>query len=130
MSQAELAEALKTSQPSINRLEDPSRGRPTITTLKKLAAVFDVGLEVRFVPFSKLIKFVSGTPYVESGLSTPSFYVSPFSEDTMEISSAEQTIKSGIELSNELGSPKKSPRSSGLGSSFDDFEQVGAGGGF
>ena len=65
MSQTSLAKALDTSQPTINRWESSEKSRPTITTLKKIAAVFDVGLEVRFVPFGKLIRFASGTPYTE-----------------------------------------------------------------
>ena len=81
MSQTELADALGTSQTAVHRFESPSKGRPTITTLKKIAAVFDVGLEVRFIPFSKLARFVSGTPYVENGLSTDSFYLAPFRND-------------------------------------------------
>jgi transcriptional regulator with XRE-family HTH domain len=86
MSQTELAEALQTSQTAVHRFESPNKGRPTITTLKKIAAVFDVGLEVRFVPFSKLARYVSGTPYVEQGLSTGSFYVTPFAKDTITAS--------------------------------------------
>ena len=60
-----------TNQNAVYRLENPNYGKPTITTLRKVAAVFDVALVVRFVPFSQLVDWVSGTPFVDHGL-TPS----------------------------------------------------------
>lgn len=54
-SQAHLAELLGTSQNAVYRLESPQYGKPSITTLKRLAAIFDVGLAVWFAPFSKLV---------------------------------------------------------------------------
>jgi transcriptional regulator with XRE-family HTH domain len=51
LSQERLAElAGGMNQNAISRLESPTYGKPTITTLKRLAAAFDVGLVVRFVP--------------------------------------------------------------------------------
>jgi transcriptional regulator with XRE-family HTH domain len=55
MSQAEVARLLGTSQNAIYRLENPKYGRPNISTLKKLASLFDVGLIVRFAPFSEIV---------------------------------------------------------------------------
>jgi transcriptional regulator with XRE-family HTH domain len=81
LSQEELAAKVDMNQNAISRLESPERGRPTITTLKRLAAAFDVALVVRFVPFSKLVKWVSGTPFVEDGLSTESLAVPNFDEE-------------------------------------------------
>ena len=52
MTQEALAEKLDTTQNTISRLENPRTGKPTITTLLRLARAFDVGLLVRFVPFS------------------------------------------------------------------------------
>jgi transcriptional regulator with XRE-family HTH domain len=55
LSQERLAElAGGMNQNAISRLESPTYGKPTITTLKRLAAAFDVGLVVRFVPFSQI----------------------------------------------------------------------------
>jgi putative transcriptional regulator len=54
-SQAHLAELLGTSQNAVYRLESPQYGKPSITTLKRLASIFDVGLAVWFAPFSKLV---------------------------------------------------------------------------
>jgi transcriptional regulator with XRE-family HTH domain len=70
-----------TSQNAISRLESPNYGRATVTTLKKLAAVYDVGLVVRFVPFSKLLDWESSTPYIERGLSPSAIDVPSFEEE-------------------------------------------------
>jgi transcriptional regulator with XRE-family HTH domain len=43
------------AQETISRLEDPNYGKLTLKTLKRLASAFDVGLMVRFVPFSELV---------------------------------------------------------------------------
>ena len=42
-------------QPMISAWENPNYGRYTLATLKEFAKAFDVGLLVRFVPFSKLV---------------------------------------------------------------------------
>lgn len=57
LTQTDLAELLgdKSKQPMISAWENPNYGRYTLATLKELAKAFDVGLLVRFVPFSKLV---------------------------------------------------------------------------
>ncbi len=45
-----------------------------------MAKAFDVALEVRFVPFSRLVDWVSGTPYFENGLSSDALNVPSFEE--------------------------------------------------
>src|SRR5713226_6032626 len=82
--QAEFAEKLGIKHPNnvSARLENPNYGKHTLTTLKKIAAACDVGLVVWFIPFSRLAHWVSGTPYVDKGLS-PDFYNIPsFATDT------------------------------------------------
>jgi transcriptional regulator with XRE-family HTH domain len=74
-SQQVLADKLKTNQNAVYRLENPSRAKPTLSTLKKVAAAFDVALIVRFVPFSQLVNWVTGTEYTEKGLSSDSLAV-------------------------------------------------------
>lgn len=81
LSQEKLAELAGMNQNAISRLESPTRGRPTITTLKRLAETFDVALVVRFVPFRKLAKWVSGTPYREDGLNSEALGVPGFEEE-------------------------------------------------
>ena len=56
LSQSELAELMNTSQSVVSRLENPGYGKYTLTTLFQLARAFDVGLEIRFVPWSKLLR--------------------------------------------------------------------------
>jgi transcriptional regulator with XRE-family HTH domain len=73
-SQAYLAELLGTSQNAVYRLESPQYGKPSITTLKRLASIFDVGLSVWFSPFSKLVDRVTN-------LSTDDILVPSFDND-------------------------------------------------
>lgn len=78
LSQPELAEKIGTSQNQIYRLEKPKTAKPKLLTLKRLAEAFDVGLVVRFVPFSQFTAWLSGTPYLDRGLSTSALYVPGF----------------------------------------------------
>ena len=55
LTQTKLAELLGIKQPLISEWENPNYGKYTLGTLKDLAKVFDVGLLVRFVPFSTLV---------------------------------------------------------------------------
>jgi len=77
-SQQHLAEKIGTNQNAVYRAENPNYGKQTITTLKKIAAAFDVGLAVRFVPFSELVDWVDGTPRVVAGLTTAAIEVPCF----------------------------------------------------
>ena len=60
LSQDELAANTGMTQTAISRLETGQNKGPTVTTLKRLAAEFDVGLVVRFVPFSEMVHWVDG----------------------------------------------------------------------
>ncbi|MGA2902911.1 MAG: helix-turn-helix transcriptional regulator [Candidatus Korobacteraceae bacterium] len=56
LSQAGLGRAAKMAQERISILEDPNaKTKPTLNTLLRVADAFDVGLEVRFVPFSTVL---------------------------------------------------------------------------
>ncbi len=77
-SQQNLADKLNSNQNAVSRLENPNYGRPTITTLKKIAAVFDVALVVRFVPFSQIVDWVTGTPHTDPGLTPETLDVPSF----------------------------------------------------
>ncbi len=69
--QGELAERVGMSQEAISRLESFSYGKFTLSTLKRLAAAFDVALIVRFVPFSELVDWSANlTP---QDLAVPAF---------------------------------------------------------
>jgi hypothetical protein len=68
-------------QNAISRLESPDYGKLTLTTLRRLAMAFDVGLIVRFVPFTEMVDWVSGTPRVNRGLNAESLAVRGFDEE-------------------------------------------------
>jgi len=72
------------NQNAISRLESPDYGKPTLTTLKRLAAAMDIGLAVRFVPFSELMDWVSGSPHVLEGLTHAALAVSDFEREETE----------------------------------------------
>jgi len=72
--QAELAEKVNMKQERISVLENPSRS-PTISTLKRLANTFDVGLMIRFVPISDLVEW-------ELNLSSGSLKVPGYKDDS------------------------------------------------
>jgi transcriptional regulator with XRE-family HTH domain len=69
--QSELADRLGKHQESISQWENPDYGRYSLTTLKSLAAAFDVALLVKFVPFSELINDMVNLS--ETRLSPPSY---------------------------------------------------------
>jgi DNA-binding XRE family transcriptional regulator len=79
--QEQLADRVQMNQNAISRLENPFYGKPTLTTLKRIAAVFDVALMVRFVPFGQLVHWVSGTPFLDKGLSPESMAVPSFADE-------------------------------------------------
>lgn len=54
--QAKLGEMAKKPRTVITRIEDPNYGQFSIQTLREIAAAFNVGLLVKFVPFSRLLE--------------------------------------------------------------------------
>lgn len=73
-SQKELGKRAGMLQERISVLEDPDYGKFNIATLKKIASAFDIGLVVRFVPFSELAEW-------ELNLSPESLNVPSFNEE-------------------------------------------------
>ncbi|MCJ7546111.1 MAG: helix-turn-helix domain-containing protein [Deltaproteobacteria bacterium] len=73
--QKELGDRANMAQETISRLEDPNYGKLNLTTLKRLASAFDIGLVVRFVPFSELVNW-------ETNLSLESLEVLSFDEES------------------------------------------------
>jgi transcriptional regulator with XRE-family HTH domain len=80
-SQGALAEKVGMNQNAISRLESPTYGRATLTTLKRIATAFDVALVVRFVPFSQMVSWVTGTSHLDGGLSQESLRVASFDQE-------------------------------------------------
>ena len=62
------------AQTWVSKLEDPNYGKLTISTLLKVASAFDVGLQIDFVPYSKVL---SDAVYRTSGLSRSKHYQTP-----------------------------------------------------
>jgi transcriptional regulator with XRE-family HTH domain len=91
-SQQALADRIGSNQNAIYRAENPSYGKQTITTLKKIAAAFDVALIVRFVPFSELVDWVSGTRRTIDGLNSAALMVPDFESEEREGSFAEPVL--------------------------------------
>lgn len=57
LSQLELGRKAKMAQERISILEDPNaETKPTLNTLLRIAGALDVGLEVRFIPFSRVLE--------------------------------------------------------------------------
>ena len=54
--QKDLGKKSKMKQEVISRLENPGYGKLNLKTLKRIASAFDIGLLVRFVPLSDLVK--------------------------------------------------------------------------
>ena len=71
MTQKDLARELGTSQNAIYRLENPRYGKPNISTLRKIASYFDVGLIVRFAPFSEIADWAANLS--EDSIKVPDF---------------------------------------------------------
>lgn len=80
-SQVRLARNAEMNQNAVSRLENPNYGKATLTTLRRIAKVFDVALIVRFVPFSQLADWVSGTPRLDLGLSPDSLRLPSFTQE-------------------------------------------------
>jgi len=57
MSQGELAARAGMKQPRVSAIERPGYSSLNLSTLKRIAAAFDVALLVRFVPFSELVEW-------------------------------------------------------------------------
>ena len=72
--QQELASRAGMKQERISVCENPNYGKFSLQTLKQLAAAFDVGLIVRFAPFSELVEW-------ESNLSPESLNVKNFDKE-------------------------------------------------
>lgn len=79
--QSKLAKEAKMAQPRISELESPGERRLTIETLLRLASAFDVALQVRFVPFGKLVDW-------SENLDLNNFSVKPYPNEIEELKSA------------------------------------------
>lgn len=75
LTQKQLGDQADMAQETISRLEDPNYGKLNLKTLKRLASAFDIGLVVRFAPFSELVSW-------EINLSPESLEVLSFEQES------------------------------------------------
>ncbi len=94
LSQDELAIQLGTSQNAVSRIESPTYGKASISTLRKLASFFDVALVVRFAAFSEIANWAQN-------ISPSSIRVPSFKADVM-LSELGQQCPSGLTSASEL----------------------------
>lgn len=80
-SQQELAQYVGMNQNAISRLENPRYGKATLTTLKRLARVFDVAILIQFVPFSRFSFWWTGTRFEDHGLNDSFYSIPSFSDE-------------------------------------------------
>jgi transcriptional regulator with XRE-family HTH domain len=66
-----VAAQMETKQPRFSLMEKPGYGNFSLSTLKRLANIFNVGLIVSFVPFSEMIDFTESLS--RKRLAIPSF---------------------------------------------------------
>lgn len=78
MDQTELADKAGMKQSRISAIENPNNNALNLDTLIRLAAAFDVGLVVKFAPFSELLRFQKN-----------------FSPDTFRVTSFEDELNAG-----------------------------------
>lgn len=89
LSQKQLGEKAGVAQAWVSKLEDPNYGKLTLSTLLRLASAFDVGLEVDFVPFSRVLDRALK-------LSPESFEVRSFAEDVGAERRRNDLVKFGV----------------------------------
>lgn len=81
--QIDAAELLGKGQNGLSRLESPAYGKLSLQTLLDVARGYDVGLIVKFVPFSRLLKEYDDVSF--EALSAPSPDAEKFPEELLEI---------------------------------------------
>ena len=81
LNQGQLAQAVGMTPNNLCRLENPDYGKHTISSLKRIADALDVALVVRFVPFSQYIAWLSGSSYLDSGISPESMAPPSFARE-------------------------------------------------
>lgn len=96
LSQADLAKKLRTTQSAISRMENVNYSAWSLKTLRKLARVFDVGLQVQFVPFSAVV--AQAERLDAATLAPPAFKDDKALLETRVFTSYTATIESHIAL--------------------------------
>ncbi len=94
LTQEQLAEATGKAQETISQWENPNYGKYSLTTLKNLAAAFDVGLLVKFVSFAELADWVTD---VAPQRQTPPSYAEEVRLSVWDIGGSQGELTRGVE---------------------------------
>jgi len=89
--QEQLAEASGMLQPRISAIERPGGSKLNLETLLRLAAAFDVGLVIRFVPFSEMLRWAK--EFSPDMFQVPSFNQEQMVEAELESAPERSTTK-------------------------------------
>jgi transcriptional regulator with XRE-family HTH domain len=119
--QSDLARAASMHQSRISMFETPGAANVTLETLSRLAAAFRVGLVVKFVPFSEMLRW-------ENGYSQDNFSVTSIENDTEFENPAEsaESVQFGSGIAEAPPEFKKLPMPAGrMGSSDIPLPQAG-----
>lgn len=99
--QKDLSEKSGMAQERISVLEDPNYAKLTLNTLKRLASAFDIGILVRFVPISDLVKWeLSLSP---DSLKALSYNEDQYFKETQESLTTADSTKYPVKLSTLAG---------------------------
>ena len=83
LTQNDLAERMGIRQPLVSSWENPNYGKYSLGTLKDLAKAFNVGLLVRFVPFSKMVEWTANLSH--DVIAPPSFTEEQYDVVTLDL---------------------------------------------
>lgn len=112
LTQKQLADEAEMKQPRISAMERPGEIKFSLETLIRMAAAHGVGLVVKFVSLSEMLRW-------ENQYSQDAFHAIPIAEDDAFLNPSPPqpaNFAAGMESSNQLvGSSKKEPQSSGGG---------------
>lgn len=90
MSQGELAAKAGMKQPVISRYENVNYSSWSISSLRRLAHVFDVDLEVKFRSFGELVKSIEA--FNRTALQVPKFSDDPYFSDNTKRSTEHEAV--------------------------------------
>ena len=103
--QSELALRCEMRQPRISALEDPDFDNVEISTLKRIAAAFDVALIVQFVPFSRVASLAAS-------MKPSDFNVIEFAQDSLSKQpTTAQSLQSYVALISNILASSNTPMS-------------------
>jgi hypothetical protein len=127
--QADLAREAKMQQSRISMFETPGAANMTLETLSRVAAAFRVGLVVKFVPFSEMLRWenrYSQDTFDVVRIEDDEEFITPDSVRPFELPAACLTAPTITELQ-ECGSSGRTGRNQGRDERFEGKEEAANG---